>query len=163
VNVAITHERPDTADAIELIGELERELNPRYAPESRHGYSVAKLVRENVHFFVLRADGAPAGCGGIQFYPEFGELKRMFVRAALRGGGLGRALLEHLAAHARANRCALLRLEIGIHQREAIRLYERWGFARIPAFPPYRPDPVSICYEKRLAPKKNSGGIETRP
>ena len=154
MNVTITRERPDTADAMLLIGELEALLSPNYAPESRHGYSVEKLIRENVHFFVMRADGAPAGCGGIQFYPGFGELKRMFVRDALRGSGLGRALLEHLAAHARANRCDLLRLETGIHQHAAIRLYERWGFERIPPFPPYRPDSVSVCYEKRLASGK---------
>jgi len=151
LKITFTRERPDTADALRLIDELEAVLNPHYPPESRHGYSVEKLIREGVHFFVLRADGSAVGCGGIQFYPEFGELKRMFVRGARRGSGLGHALLEHLAAHARANKCVLLRLETGIHQLEAIRLYERWGFARIPAFPPYEPDPVSICYEKRLA------------
>ncbi len=149
-NVTIVRERPDTADAMKLIDELEAVLTPHYQAASRHGYSVEKLIREGVHFFVLRAEGMPIGCGGIQFYPDFAELKRMYVRGTLRGRGLGRALLEHLAAHARANRCALLRLETGIHQHEAIRLYERWGFARIPAFPPYKPDPVSIFYEKRL-------------
>jgi putative acetyltransferase len=133
-----------------LIAELEAVLSPLYAAESRHGYSVEKLIREGVHFFVARAGGAPAACGGIRFYPGFGELKRMYVREAWRGRGLGFAMLEHLAAHARANGCALLRLETGIHQHEAIKLYERWGFARIDAFPPYRPDPVSVFYEKRI-------------
>lgn len=148
--IAIVRERPDTADAMKLIEELEAALNPLYAEESRHGYSVEKLIREGVHFFVARADGKPAACGGIQFYPGFGELKRMFVRDAWRGKGLGYAMLEHLARHARANGCTLLRLETGIHQHEAIKLYERWGFRRIEAFPPYRPDPVSIFYEKRI-------------
>lgn len=149
--VTIVRERPDSADAIALIEDLEAVLNPHYAPESRHGYSVDKLVKEGVHFFVARVDGRPAACGGIQFYPGFGELKRMFVRDAWRGHGLGHAMLEHLAAHAHANRCAVLRLETGIHQHEAIKLYERWGFARIAAFPPYKPDPVSLFYEKRLS------------
>ncbi len=148
--LSIARERPNTADASKLIEELEAVLNPLYAEESRHGYSVGKLIREGVHFFVARADGQPAACGGIQFYPGFGELKRMFVRAAWRGRGLGHAMLEHLAGHARANDCAVLRLETGIHQHEAIKLYERWGFARIAAFPPYEPDPVSLFYEKRL-------------
>jgi GNAT superfamily N-acetyltransferase len=149
-NITIDRERPDTADAKTLIEALEAVLNPLYAAESRHGYSIDKLIRQGVHFFVARADGAPAACGGIQFYPGFGELKRMFVRDAWRGRGLGFAMLEHLAAHARASGCALLRLETGIHQHDAIKLYERWGFARIEAFPPYKPDPVSICYEKRI-------------
>ena len=148
--IAIDPERPDTADAIRLIEELEAVLSPLYAVESRHGYSIDKLIRESVHFFVARADGVPAACGGIQFYPGFGELKRMFVRDAWRGRGLGFALLEHLAAFARSNGCPLLRLETGIHQHAAIKLYERWGFRRIEAFPPYKPDPVSVFYEKRI-------------
>lgn len=148
--IAITRERPDTADAMQLIGELEAVLSPLYAVESQHGYSVDKLIREGVHFFVARADGVAAACGGIQFYPGFGELKRMFVRDAWRGRGLGLAMLEHLAAHARANGCTLLRLETGVHQHAAIKLYERWGFRKIDPFPPYTPDPVSVCYEKRL-------------
>ena len=44
----------------------------------------------------------------------------------------------------------LLRLETGIHQREAIELYERLGFYRIPPFGPYTDDPLSRCCEKRL-------------
>lgn len=149
-DLAIVRERPDTADATKLIEELEAVLSPLYAVESRHGYSVGKLIKEGVHFFVARAGGQPAACGGIQFYPGFGELKRMYVRDAWRGRGLGHALLEHLAQHARANACALLRLETGIHQHAAIKLYERWGFRRIEAFAPYKPDPVSIFYEKRI-------------
>ena len=148
--IEISRERPDTADATQLIAELEAVLTPLYAAKSRHGYSVDKLIRQGVHFFVARVAGTPAACGGIQFYPGFGELKRMFVRDAWRGRGLGFALLEHLAAHARASGCTLLRLETGIHQDAAIKLYERWGFARIAAFPPYKPDPVSLCYEKRI-------------
>jgi putative acetyltransferase len=148
--IAIARERPDTADALRLIEELDAVLSRLYAVESRHGYSVEKLIRAGVHFFVARADGVPAACGGIQFYPGFGELKRMFVRDAWRGRGLGFAMLEHLAAQARANGCGLLRLETGIHQHAAIRLYERWGFARIEAFPPYKDDPVSVFYEKHI-------------
>ncbi|HKV11973.1 MAG TPA: GNAT family N-acetyltransferase, partial [Thermoanaerobaculia bacterium] len=55
-----------------------------------------------------------------------------------------------LEDHARAHGVNLLRLETGIHQQEAIRLYEEWGFYRIPPFGPYTDDPVSRCYEKRL-------------
>ena len=44
----------------------------------------------------------------------------------------------------------LVKILTGIHQPDAIKLYERWGFRRIAAFPPYKPDPVSVFYEKRL-------------
>jgi ribosomal protein S18 acetylase RimI-like enzyme len=45
----------------------------------------------------------------------------------------------------------VIRLETGIHQREAIALYEARGFRKIPPFGPYRDDPVSLCYELRLS------------
>jgi ribosomal protein S18 acetylase RimI-like enzyme len=144
-------ERPDTPDAIALIDELESHLASRYPAASRHGYSVDKLIREGVVFFVARIDGEPVGCGGIQLYGrEYGELKRMYVRPPFRGRGLGRQMLERLAAHAAAHGVALLRLETGVHQTEAVRLYEGFGFRRSLPFPPYREDPLSVFFEKRL-------------
>src|SRR6516165_1523094 len=131
----ITPERPDSADAIALITELEAHLDPLYPPESRHGYSVEKLIAQAVAFFVLRDDDIPAGCGGIQLLgTDYGEIKRMYVRPQFRGLGFGKLLLDHLADYARARGVGLLRLETGIHQTAAIGLYEQWGFQRIPPF-----------------------------
>ncbi len=95
--------------------------------------------------------GSPAGCGGIKLFGRnYGELKRMYVRPEFRGRKFGRLILEHLAEYALNNGVALLRLETGIHQPEALRRYESAGFYRIAPFPPYREDPLSLCYEKRL-------------
>ncbi len=152
MNAVIVPERPDTADARALIEELEAHLEPQYPRSSRHGYSVDQLLAQDVAFFVARVDGTPVGCGGIQLYgAEYGELKRMYVRPAFRGQGLGALLIDHLADYARERGVGLLRLETGIHQREAIRLYERMGFRRIPPFGPYREDPLSLFYEKQIA------------
>jgi putative acetyltransferase len=151
MSLTITPERPDSPDASALIAELDAVLQPLYAVESRHGYSVDKLIAEGVAFFVLRVDGVAAGCGGIKLVgTEYGEIKRMFVRSAWRGLGLSKAIVEHLAAYAQDHGISVLRLETGIHQVEAIGLYERMGFYRIPPFGPYFDDPVSLCYEKRL-------------
>jgi putative acetyltransferase len=60
-------------------------------------------------------------------------------------------MLDHLVAHARGRGLTVIRLETGIHQREAIALYERSGFRRIAPFGPYREDPLSRCYETVLA------------
>jgi ribosomal protein S18 acetylase RimI-like enzyme len=134
-----------------LISELDTLLSGIYPSESRHGYSVEKLLKEGVVFFVIREQGAPAGCGGIQFFgPDYGELKRMYVRPSFRGLGLGKLMLEHLIEQARSRGVGLVRLETGIHQHEAIGLYESAGFRRIPPFGSYREDPVSRCYEKRV-------------
>ena len=148
---SIIEERPDSPDAVHLIAELEAILAPLYPQESRHGLSVEKLVREGVAFFVTRQDGLPAGCGGVQLFgAEYGEVKRMYVRPQFRGSGLGQLMLEHLAAYCRQRGVALLRLETGIYQVEAIGLYERFGFQRIGAFGAYRADPLSVYFEKRL-------------
>ena len=147
----ITAERPDTPDALLLIAELQTHLESFYPPESRHGFSVERLIAESVAFFVLRADGQPAGCGGIELVGrEYGELKRMYVRPQFRGSRFGQLILDHLASHARAHGVTLLRLETGIHQKAAIRMYERAGFYKIPPFGPYTNDPLSLCYEKPL-------------
>jgi len=149
--VVIAAERPDTADARALIAELEADLDPQYPPESRHGYSVDKLLAENVAFFLIRDDGVPAGCGGIKLLgTEYGEIKRMYVRPAFRGRHFGELMLNHLSEYARSHRVGLLRLETGIHQHAAIALYERLGFTQIPPFGPYTNDPVSRCYEKKI-------------
>ena len=151
--VTITAERPDDPDAAVLILELETHLAEYYAPESRHGFSVERLVTEDVPFFLLRDDGEPAGCGGIKIFdeqPAYGELKRMYVRPQFRGRGYGRLILDHLAEYAHGHGITLLRLETGIYQEAAIRMYEAAGFRRIPPFGPYTDDPVSLCYERQI-------------
>jgi ribosomal protein S18 acetylase RimI-like enzyme len=153
--IVITEERADAPDTVQLLAELDAVLTPLYAPESRHGFTVEKLVREGVPFFVTRVDGIPAGCGGVKLFQnigddEYGEIKRMYVRPQFRGMGLSRLMLNHLADYTRQHGIPLLRLETGIYQTEAIGLYESFGFRRISPFGEYFDDPVSLCYEIRL-------------
>jgi putative acetyltransferase len=151
MKTVITAERPDTADARLLISELEAHLEPLYPKTSRHGYSVEKLMKQGVTFFVTRHDGVLAGCGGLELFgKEYGEIKRMYVRPQFRGLGLAKLMLDHLAAFAQEQGVHLLRLETGIHQKEAIALYEQMGFQRIPPFGTYKEDPLSRFYEKRI-------------
>ncbi len=147
----ITPEHPATPDATALIAELDAHLEPLYPRESRHGFSVDKLVADSVAFFLIRDNGAPAGCGGIKLFgAEYGEIKRMYVRPQFRGLGFAKLLLDHLTDYAKSHGVGILRLETGIHQHAAIGLYERMGFQRIPPFGAYSDDPVSRCYEKRI-------------
>lgn len=147
----ISRERPDSPDAVALITELEAQLEPLYPAASRHGLSVERLIAEDVAFFLLRSNGTPAGCGGIKLYgDEYGEIKRMYTRPRFRGAGFAKQMIDHLSDYARERRVALLRLETGIHQREAIGLYERMGFHRIPPFAAYQEDPLSLFFEKRI-------------
>ena len=152
MSITIVEERPDSADAVQLLTELDTHLNPHlYPAESRHAFSVEKLLREGVAFFVLRYEGKPAGCGGMKLFgSEYGEVKRMYVRPSYRGLGLGRSILDCLARYARERQVSILRLETGIYQTEAIRLYERYGFQRRSPFGEYKDDPFSIYYEKPI-------------
>jgi putative acetyltransferase len=137
---------------MQLLAELDAYLLALpYPPESRHAFSVEKLLKQQVAFFVLRYGGQPAGCGGVKvFGKEYGEVKRMYVRPAFRSRGLGKAILDRLAGHALEQGANVLRLETGIYQTEAVGLYERWGFVRRPPFGEYKVDPMSIYFEKIL-------------
>jgi GNAT superfamily N-acetyltransferase len=155
--VVITRERPDTPDARRLIGELDEHLGSRYPPSSRHAFSVDRLLEEGVEFFVLRAGDVPAACGGILFVgpgdgeaQPYAEVKRMFVAPPYRGSGFGKRILARLADEARLRGVDVLRLETGIYQTEAIKLYERTGFRPIGPFGPYIDDPLCAYYEKDL-------------
>ena len=151
MSVVISLERPDSDDARALIAELEAYLIPLSPPESRHGYSIEKLINEDVPFFIIRANGTPVGCGGVKLFgTDYGEIKRMYVRPGFRGLGYAKMMLDHLAEYARSRGVALLRLETGIAQHEAIALYERSGFQSILPFGEYKPDPLSRFYEKRI-------------
>jgi GNAT superfamily N-acetyltransferase len=152
-SIAVVEVRPDSAEALQLLTELDAQLaNYPYPPESCHAFSVEKLLRESVAFFVARYDGHAAGCGGVKLFgTEYGEVKRMFVRPAFRGLGLGKAMLQHLAEYARGRQVSMLRLETGIYQPEAIGLYEGFGFQRRAPFGEYREDPNSIYFEKIIA------------
>lgn len=162
--ITVQPEPPDTPDASAMVEELEAHLASLYPAESRHGFTVEQLVASGVRFFVARVDGAAAGCGGILFVDDavdpgvaWGEIKRMFVRPAYRGRGIGRGVLDRLIDEARRRGVTLLRLETGIDQVEAIALYERAGFRRCHPFGPYREDPLSPCFELRLGPGRGDG------
>ncbi len=150
--ILITPSLPTTPAARALIAELEAALeHPEYPPEAQFGYSVEKLIAEGVAFFVIWVDGEPAGCGGIQFYgDEYGEFKRMYIRPQYRGLGLGKLLIQHLENHANEQGIGIIRLETGIYQHEAIRLYKRMGFYPIPPFGAYRESAVNVFYEKQI-------------
>jgi GNAT superfamily N-acetyltransferase len=74
--------------------------------------------------------GQPAGCIALRRFDQTrGEVKRLYVRPQFRGSGLGEALMNALAAEARAIGYAeLIADTIPKVMATALAMYERLGF-----------------------------------
>lgn len=139
---------PEVGDLIRASDETATAL---YPAESNHLVDIESLAQPNVIFCVARLNGEIVGCGAAVLQPEgYAELKRMFVREAARGHGVGRRVLAFLEEQVRRRGVTLARLETGVYSHDAIRLYERMGYVKIGPFASYWDDPLSVFYEKRL-------------
>jgi putative acetyltransferase len=138
-----------------LVGELEQVLAAEYPPEQRHGLPLDAIFQPHIRFFVARLDGAAMGCGGVAFFADFAEVKRMYVRDAARGRGVAQALLARIEQETRAVGISLLRLETGVNQAAALRFYQREEFRPCPVFGDYAAMPpqaiaTNVFMEKQL-------------
>ncbi|MDR6235999.1 GNAT family N-acetyltransferase [Pseudomonas oryzihabitans] len=149
----IALESPDQPEVIALIAELDAYQDGLYPPESRYALDLGSLLQPNVLFMVARDEsGGALGCGAMVLHEGYGELKRMYVKPAGRGRGLGKRLLARLEAEALTTGCKRAMLETGPYQPEALALYAAAGYERRGPFGGYRDDPLSVFMEKRLVP-----------
>lgn len=84
-------------------------------------------------------DGAVAGCCALRpmdssDYPNAAEMKRLFVRKAFRGFGLGRQLTEAILDEARRAGYSCVLLDTLDEMEAARALYEDLGFEEIPPY-----------------------------
>jgi putative acetyltransferase len=78
------------------------------------------------------------------------EVKRMFVVEEKRGQGIASKVLIELEKWAKELHYEKCILETGVKQPEAIRLYEKSGYRRIPNYGQYKDVAASVCFEKRI-------------
>jgi len=144
-----------TDEVRQLVSELDAELGTLYRPEQRHGLALEAIFAPHIRFFIVLRDSAPFGCGGVALFPDFAEVKRMYVRPEARGTGVAQALMTRLIDEARAVGLNMLRLETGTQSFAAIAFYRKSGFKERGAFEPYAtlpPDKIfaSLFMERPL-------------
>jgi GNAT superfamily N-acetyltransferase len=160
MNAGLRIERVPIAhdDAMRLIEEVQQEYVVRYGGRDDTPLEPTVFDPPAGAFFVGYLAGEPVATGAWRRRDDveaFGttaaaEIKRMYVVAARRGGGLARAMLAHLERTARAAGAEVMILETGLAQPEAIALYESAGYTPIPGFGHYAWSPDNRCFARRL-------------
>lgn len=80
-------------------------------------------------FYLIEHAGALAGMGGLRRLREdVSEIKRIYIRPAHRGSGLGAAILAKLVDDAREFGYSRVYLDTAPFQKSAHKLYEALGF-----------------------------------
>jgi len=149
--VAVVEERPDQGEAVALLAQSDAFAISLYPPEYRKQVDLPALLADNVRFFVARLDGNAVGCMAlVRTGPGKGELKRCFVAEAVRGKGVGWALLLRAEAAAREEGMRAIQLETGNLNHAALRLYRGNGYRDRGPFGDYPDNGVSVFLEKTL-------------
>jgi GNAT superfamily N-acetyltransferase len=104
-------------------------------------------------FLVAWIDGVPAGCGGWRTLAEdevAAEIKRMYTVPEWRGRGVASAVLRAIEESAREAGRTRAVLETGDRQPEAIALYRKLGYERVPNFGYYKDYPDCLSFGRLL-------------
>ncbi len=151
--VAIVPARLEDPRLAVLVAEHLAEMEPTAPACSRHALSLEQFRDPAVRLWVAQAAGALVGSVALK---DLGgghlELKTMRVAPSLRGCGLGRRLLDHALAQARAAGATRVSLETGSGDvfAPARGLYRAHGFVDCEPFGDYRPDRHSTFLTRPL-------------
>lgn len=100
---------------------------------------------------VIHVDEIPAACGAFKkFNKETVEIKRMYTNPDFRKRGLATAIVKELEIWAKELNYTKAVLESSLEQNEALSVYEKSGYTRIPNYGQYIGMDKSVCYEKVL-------------
>ena len=116
-------------------------------PESVHALDLTGLQSPDISFWTIWEGETLLGFGALKrLSADHGEVKSMHTAQAMRGRGVGTAMLRHIIATARASGMSRLSLETGSMEyfEPARALYMSHGFAECPPFADYVLDPNSV-------------------
>ncbi|WP_394666804.1 GNAT family N-acetyltransferase [uncultured Chryseobacterium sp.] len=100
---------------------------------------------------VIYVDEIPAACGAFKkFDEETVEIKRMYTNPDFRKKGLATTIVKELEFWAKELNYTKAVLESSLEQNEALSVYEKSGYTRIPNYGQYIGIDKSVCYEKVL-------------
>jgi GNAT superfamily N-acetyltransferase len=146
----------DHPDADRLRRAQRVELDARYGSDDHEPGTPPSADDVPVFLVARTSDGRPVACGGLRPLaddvagPGSVEVKRMYVDPSARGSGVAAAVLRALEAAARDRGAQRVVLETGILQPDAIRFYEREGYASIPLYGAYIGCAESRCFARAL-------------
>ena len=141
---------PNQIEVMHLIEQLDAYQSSLYPPESNHLDSIDELSQSNAFFLAAYMGSKICGIGSVKLIDDYGEIKRVYLPSNQRGKGVAQAIMKELENHLIKQAVTFARLETGIHQKVAIRLYETLGYYRIDPFGEYKVDPLSVFMEKKL-------------
>ena len=144
----------DRADVAALLELHFAEMRADSPPEACHVLPLDGLRDPAIRFFSMRGgDGALLGVGALRMLePGHGEIKSMRAARSALGQGVGRELLAHLIAEARAAGLTRVSLETGNSAlfAPARQLYESGGFSTCGPFGGYPPGPFTHFYTREI-------------
>lgn len=137
----------ENKDFMFLCGELDEYLNEAIGGESkREKYKKFNHLDTMDYVVVAYHNETAVGCGALRKYSEEEiEVKRVFVREEYRGKNIGRRILENLILQAGKRGFRRMLLETGEFLQASVRLYSRYGFAKIENYGAYKNMKESLC------------------
>jgi GNAT superfamily N-acetyltransferase len=142
----------DDGEFLSLVRQLDAELSGRYG-EEQSKFDPYNILDETAHILLVYSEQEPVGCGCFRPYPGVAgavEIKRMYVKRAMRGKGIAGIILKELEAWAAALGYTKALLETGTKQPEAVASYTRAGYTVTENYGPYKNSSYSICMSKVL-------------
>ncbi len=138
------------SDFIALVRLLDADLAIRDG-EDHLFYAQFNSIDALNHVVVYYENKQALGCGAFKPFSEHCvEIKRMFTLPDQRTKGIASKILQALETWAFELNNHSCVLETGIHQPEAIALYEKNGYRRISNYGQYSGVETSLCFEKKL-------------
>jgi len=129
-----------------VLGEYGLKPDPGCTDADLKDIEQSYLQRGGVFYVLEEEDGSIIGSYGLcPMQPSVCELRKMYLHQDYRGKGHGRHMLEDALAKARQLGFKRITLETASVLKEAIRLYESYGFK------PYRPDHLSCRCDQAYA------------